>query len=571
MTVHGLDPRYSFDGFVVGSANRLAAAAAKRVAEAPGKAYNPLFLYGASGLGKTHLLMAIGLHAARIAPHTRVVCDTLERVTAGAPGAQIESSGRGDPLDSVQLLLLDDAQALAGDRRAQETLLAWWDALVARGTQIVLAADRPPSEIDPIDHRLASRLCAGLIADIGPPDFESRVVLIRRKVEERGHRLAEGVPEALARVAFANVRELQGGLNRILAAEELDGKPVSIAEVTALLGQPEPALKSEEFDAFFAEVAGAVDEIATRVTPEQRIVDAILRYEGEGFRTFRLEQALREPPSERVALDLVDRFRTDVSRLAAIADEIRALDAQAPELARIDLLRNPDRVLEAEALVAHVHERSRPLPLPPPGPGFIALSIPDNSPAAKAAREVVRAPGVDHNPLYVLGPPASGRSALLAALAQQLKAAQPMLPLAFVAGPMLAAELEEAAAHGHAASWRARYRRARVLVIDDIDLVRVNGDARETLFELFDSVRRAGGQLIFAGEADPSTVDGPADRLRALLEESSIQPIGLTNGTDPALVRTGPGEEIVDAWFLNREKVLLQWPYVEDLLETELD
>lgn len=570
MTVHGLDPRYSFDAFVVGTANRLAHAAARRVAEAPGKAYNPLFVYGASGLGKTHLLMAIGVHASRLSPDLRVVCDTLERVMAGSPTPDLEANDNTDPLASVQLLLLDDAQALAGDRRAQDTLLAWWDAMVSRGTQIVLAADRPPSEIDPIDHRLTSRLCSGLIADIGPPDLDSRVVLVRRKVEERGHTLAEGVAEAIARIAFANVRELQGGLNRIIAAQELDGRLVGTTEVAALLGQSEPEPEDEEFDDFFAEVAGAVEEIATRVTPEQRIVDAILRYEGEGFRTFRLEQALRETPSDRESIELVERYRNDIAKLIAIADEIRTLDPQSPELARTDLLRNPDRVLEAEALVAQVNERLRPLPVPPPGPGFHGLSIPDSSPAAVAAREIARSPGKENNPLYVIGPPASGRSALLMALAQQLRSSQPMLPLAYVEGPTLAAELEDAAMRGHAASWRARYRRARVLIVDDIDLVRSNSPVRETLFELFDSVRRSGGQLVFAGEAEPERFEGPEDRLRDLLEESVIQPISSENGSGPA-DHAGPGREVGDHWFLNREKVLQRWPYIEDLLVTELD
>jgi hypothetical protein len=363
---------------------------------------------------------------------------------------------------------------------------------------------------------------------------------------------------------------LQGGLNRIIAAQELDGQPVGTGDVAALLGQAQPEPVNEEFDEFFAEIAGAVEEIATRVTPEQRIVDAILRYEGEGFRTFRLEQALRELPSDRDSIELVERFRADVDKLGSIAQEIRGLDPDAPELARTDLLRNPDRVLEAEALVAQVNERLRHLPLPPPGPGFHGLSIPEASPAAAVAREVARAPGKDHNPLYVIGPPASGRSALLQALAQQLKSSQPMLPLAYVEGPTLAAELEDAAGRGRAAAWRARYRRARVLIVDDIDLVRTNSAVRETLYELFDGVRRSGGQLVFAGEAQPNGFEGPEDRLRELLEASVVVPIASENGAGQEH-RSGPGQEVADTWFLDREKVLLRWPYIEDLLVTELD
>jgi chromosomal replication initiation ATPase DnaA len=156
------------------------------------------------------------------------------------------------------------------------------------------------------------------------------------------------------------------------------------------------------------------------------------------------------------------------------------------------------------------------------------------------------------------------------ALAQQMKSAQPMLPLAYVEGPTLAAELDDAATRGHAASWRARYRRARVLIVDDIDLVRSNAAVRETLFELFDSVRRSGGQLVFAGEAEPSGFDGPDDRLHELLGESVVRPIISENGSVPP-GHSGPGREVVEVWFLDREKVLQRWPYIEDLLVTDLD
>jgi hypothetical protein len=392
------------------------------------------------------------------------------------------------------VLLLDDVQYLSEDRRGQDTLLAWWDELWSRGTQFVLAADRPPTEIDRLDHRLLSRFAAGLVADIAPPDYEMRIDLVRRKAEERGQSLAAGVAEAISRVAFANVRELQGGLNRVIAAQELGGRHVPETDVADVLGVAAERADSAEFDSFLSEVMGAVTEIATRVTPEQRLVDAIMRYEGEGFRTYRLEMALRHPPEEREVVVLVDRYGADVDRLNGIAAEILALDEDAPELARSDLLRNPDRVLEAESLLAQVHDRLRPLPEPAPGPGLDAVSLPDDSPALGAARAVARRPGARPVPLYVRGTRAPERSALLDSLARDVRREMPMFPIAVVRGPEFAAEVEAAMRADRADAWRARYRRARLIVVDDFDTLGNNSSVRDEVFRLFDGLHRARGR-----------------------------------------------------------------------------
>jgi chromosomal replication initiator protein len=217
----GLDPRNTFDSYIVGTANRLAAAAAKRVAESPGAAYNPLFLYSESGLGKTHLIMAIGNHVRRVHGDIEVVYDTLEHLMEGVMEA-IQAGERDafrTRLRGASVLLLDDVQFLAGRRGAQEELLRSWDGLTARGGQVVLASDRPPAEIDGLDQRLLSRFSGGLMADLSLPDYETRVAIVRHKAEERGHLLSAGVAEALAKHAFGNVRELQGALNRIIAVQ----------------------------------------------------------------------------------------------------------------------------------------------------------------------------------------------------------------------------------------------------------------------------------------------------------------------------------------------------------------
>ena len=263
-----LDPRFTFEAFVVGPANRLAAAAARRVADAPGTTYNPLFLYGGSGLGKTHLLSAIGHRVTRV-HGTQVLYLTLEHLMEEVSTA-LEA---GDPdafrvrLRDTGLLLLDDVQFLAGQRQTQEELIRAWDTLSSRGGQIVLSSDRPPPDIDGIDERLLSRLSGGLIVDVGTPDFETRVAIARRKADERGHDLAPDVCQALARVAFTNVRELQGALNRLIAVQELEHRTVTSAEVSALLGAAAAERGRDEFGEFLSEISGTVGAVVESLSP----------------------------------------------------------------------------------------------------------------------------------------------------------------------------------------------------------------------------------------------------------------------------------------------------------------
>jgi chromosomal replication initiator protein len=219
-----LDPRLTFDSFVVGPANSLAVAAARRVAEAPGSAYNPLFVHGGSGLGKTHLLTAIGHEALRRGAGP-VVYRAAERL-----GGEVANALQGG------VVLLDDAQALGARAEAQEELIQAWDSHLAAGGQLVLASDRPPYEIGGLDKRLLSRLAGGLTVDLATPDHEARVEIVRRTATARGVSLSPAVHQVLARVAFTNVRELQGAVTRLIAVQELEGRDVGADEVGDLLG-----------------------------------------------------------------------------------------------------------------------------------------------------------------------------------------------------------------------------------------------------------------------------------------------------------------------------------------------
>ena len=237
-----LNPYFRFDTMVVGAANRLAVTAARAVAETPGAVYNPLFIYARPGLGKTHLLMAMGHGAKAIDPALSVEYLTLDHFIEAFHAAI--ASGQGEAyrkrFADVSLLLVDDVQFLTGQREAQAELLRIVDAMQTASRQIVLTSDRPPSEIEALDERLIRRFAGGLVIDISPPDYETKVAILRRKAEERRVTLVPGVLEAVAKLGLDNVRELVGALNRLIA-HQAAGDDVPAERVEALLGGGVPA------------------------------------------------------------------------------------------------------------------------------------------------------------------------------------------------------------------------------------------------------------------------------------------------------------------------------------------
>lgn len=564
-----LDARYTFDSFIVGPANRLAVAASRRVAESPGSTYNPLFIYSGSGLGKTHLLTAIGHHARSVEPGLAVVYDSLEHLmeeVRSAVEAGEKEAFRGQ-LAGAGILALDDVQFLAGHRQTQEELLRAWDAHTAGGGQVVLTSDRPPQEIDGLDERLLSRLSGGLIVDIGAPDYEMRIAIVRKKAGERGQTLEEGVPEALARIAFGNVRELQGGLNRLLAVQELERRQVTTDEVPELLGSAGTQRGRDEFGEFMSDIAGTVTEVMAG--GERLLADAIMRWEGEGFQTRRLNAALSGPMAPGQTGELIRRFESDAARLAAIEDQLHGLEPDAPELERQDILRDPDRASEAEALLVTVQARHRALRGPPAGATFEQVRLPRDSLAVRAALAVADAPGRRYNPLFLHGPPGSGKTTLGAALCSRIRTMSPDTRIGFVPTTQFSDELIEALEQNQLEAWRARYRSADVLFLDDIQALSDTERAQEELFHLFEDLQRRGAQLIFTSEKVPQEME-IQERLRTRLESGLV--VELPGVEAKAEGDAAPaGAAPVAATLLTREKVVWEWPYVEEWLVETLD
>jgi chromosomal replication initiator protein len=224
-----LNPKYTFEKFVVGSCNQFAHAAAKATAETPGTTYNPLFIYGGVGLGKTHLMHAIGHSIKARAPHMRVAYITSERFMNELINAIRfnRTPAFRDKYRSIDVLLMDDVQFMANKERTQEEFFHTFNTLHNGQKQIIVTSDCPPREIPTLEERLHSRFEWGLIADLEPPDLETKVAILKRKAEMDGIELTDDIAIYIAGKVRSNVRELEGSLVRLIAIASMKGVPVS--------------------------------------------------------------------------------------------------------------------------------------------------------------------------------------------------------------------------------------------------------------------------------------------------------------------------------------------------------
>jgi chromosomal replication initiator protein len=233
----GLNPRYTFANFVVGSFNELAHAAARAVAENPGTFYNPLFIYGGVGLGKTHLLQAIGNEVVKKFPQKRVKYIPSEKFVSG-----VITSIRNKQIESfklkhqkVEVLIIDDVQFLAGKEKTQEEFFHIFNSLYEKNNQIVLSSDKPPRAIQALTERLKSRFEGGMIADISLPDLETRVAILKEKGREKEVEIQEDILDYIASNIKQNIRELEGALNRLIIYRRLNNKFPDLETAKTLL------------------------------------------------------------------------------------------------------------------------------------------------------------------------------------------------------------------------------------------------------------------------------------------------------------------------------------------------
>jgi len=232
-----LNPKYTFENFVVGKGTELAYAAAQAVTSRPGEAYNPLFIYGGVGLGKTHLIQAVGNQLLKNNPNINIMYVSAERfsndfITSTREGTAKEFQNR---YRNIDLLLIDDIQFIAGKDRTQESFFHTFNELHQQNRQVILTSDRPPKAIPALEDRLKSRFEWGMIADIVPPDYETRTAILQKKCAEKNYSLSPEIIKNIAAIIQSNIRELEGALNKIIVFHQLKNSVPTVESVKNLL------------------------------------------------------------------------------------------------------------------------------------------------------------------------------------------------------------------------------------------------------------------------------------------------------------------------------------------------
>jgi len=334
--VFGLNPKYNFTAFIVGKNNELAHAAAQAVSANPGITYNPLFIYGGAGLGKTHLIQAIGHEILHQRPEHKILYITCEKFTNDFINSV--SSGKAasfkNAYRSVDVLLIDDIQFLAGKEGTQEEFFHTFNALHQNNKQVVLTSDRPPKSIPALENRLLSRFEWGMIADISQPDLETRLAILEAKALEKQYQLNKEILNYLAVNIASNIRELEGALNRIIAYHQLNAIVPTLESVKKILAGLTTNLQKKSltpkdilhtvahfFDVAIDDILGASRE-KKLVTPRQIIMFLMREEIKSSYPTIGEELGGRD---HTTAIHAVEKIRNDYDNDEKIRREIEQI------------------------------------------------------------------------------------------------------------------------------------------------------------------------------------------------------------------------------------------------------
>lgn len=576
-----LDARHRFENYVTGMANRLAVSAARAVAEQPGLTYNPLFIYSGSGLGKTHLMGAIGNLVHQRDPKLGVEYVTLEDFVEQlhAAIASNETERFKQRYGRVDVLLLDDMQFLTGRRETQSELLRLLNALQGTGRQVVMTSDRPPAEIPDVDERLITRLSGGLIVDIGAPDYETRIAILRARAGERNVTFRQGVLEELAGLPFGNIRELNGALNKLIAMQTLGDDEIVPGQVKAMfphlaprqsgarLAAARPTPGSMDFQSFVSDIATAVAET---VDPWKiKVAEAVAYWAGEGYRVGMLERLLQNAVPGTDYEGALKQYFGTIDELRALEGRVTAVD---PALGASEVFRDPERLAEAQALATRTLSGAAPPPGPAPEYSRSAFQVgPNNQLAVRAADAVAQDPGKRYNPLFIHGPAGVGKTHLVHALGNEMiNVSGGAAVVACVRASQFMDELIGAMQDGTVDRFRSRYRGVDALIIDDVQFVAGKERTQEELFHLFNALFSEGKQLVFASDRPPRQLDGLEARLRSRFEGGLMVELLEGPRADPAPAQAegasaASGESSPD-FFLDEEKIVWHLPDLGALL-----
>lgn len=521
-----LDPTRTFATFVVGGANQLAAAAARTLAESARPPFNPLYLWGESGQGKTHLLHATGAHRRSVDPEGKVLC-------LGAPELthllEARTEAGIEPLREVGLLMLDDVDRVPSRTRLGTLLQERLEA----GRATVVSARKGPVEWLGGEEVLARALGGGLVVEIGAPDLALREEIVRRRAEFAGVSFARAVVEEVVRMPLATVQELLGTINRLIAFQEVSSTPLDAMQTRVLVTGMAPAdlmvgaksfvtpveaplrhpddgrEESDEFGAFLSEIVAGVSSQVDRW--RSLVAGEILRWEAEGIRCARL-QALLDQEVAAQPDAVLRQFARDVDAIQAIRV---ALEALSPGLGEAEVLRDPDRIREATQLL----EEARTQGLAAMGPNRDLtleglIEVPSNRTVFATVRQAADGGTPGHNPLLLLGASGTAKTHLLHSYGNLLVAGGRSAVV--LSGALaLAVEAEEAGQASRAAEWSQRYRWAGALLIDDLHLLAGHPVAQDALLGVVEALLEAGRPVAATSAIPPAELVGISPQLLA--------------------------------------------------------
>ncbi|MGM9662865.1 MAG: chromosomal replication initiator protein DnaA [Oscillospiraceae bacterium] len=322
---------FTFDTFIVGGSNKLAHAAARAVAEAPAERYNPLLIYGDSGLGKTHLIYAIAHEIRRRDPNSRIVYikgddftnELVQAIQSGTTAAFKEKYRKAD------LLLMDDVQFIAGKQQTEEEFFHTFNTLYESKRQIVLTSDRPPAEMTKLSNRLQTRFEWGMLADVQPPDFETRLAIVKSKAAQRGTVLDEKLAVYIAENVTANVRQLEGSINKILAYRDLEGRDLD--ENTVNRAFQDILKRSNEF-------IPTADSIISECCRYFNLEESVIRGKQQSANVVKARQVAMYLINHMTNLSLTDigtEFGRDHTTVMHSRDKVAALIKKDPAFAEV--------------------------------------------------------------------------------------------------------------------------------------------------------------------------------------------------------------------------------------------
>ncbi len=342
-----LDPGLSLDRLVVGGANELAMSAAKRAVESPGAVYNPLLICGRGGIGKTHLLHAVGQYAMTLEPDLAVHLEggdmIAHRVTQGVAGGDLAPFI--ETFVHLDLLLIDEVERLSGMDRTQEELTRIVGRMADEGRQVVMASVLPPADLPGFIPSFIELLQRGLMVDIGGPDLEMRRTLVQSFARERWMILQDEAVEALSAHEFVDVRSIRTAVFSILESAAVEYRDVDLVDIERIIAKTQtPAVTVGEFDSFLADVSRTLATVVETAPWRRRIAESILRWEGEGLRTHPLEEALLTDTPPDVDT-LLDTYARNATRLLQVRTALSLLGV--PEV-----LDDPSDLARAEGLLA---------------------------------------------------------------------------------------------------------------------------------------------------------------------------------------------------------------------------